>query len=186
MQSIFNVEFLSAQIQNQKPLFVNDKIKIEIVESLHWLVRQQRCTIYGFSILPSELNLIWEINPDVRRTDCQGSLFKFTGHMFKKYLEKNEPETLANYLVERKDRKYHFWNGNPLIQECWNPKFLENKLYRIHQLPCYPKWNLAKVPEEYHWSSAAFYKLNDHSFPWLTSYKLIPIHSPSSFAPHNA
>ncbi len=32
------------------------------------------------------------------------------------------------------------------------------------------KWNLARVPEEYHFSSAAYYHKNDHAFSFLTHY----------------
>ena len=175
MNSLCNIEFLSAKIHNQQPLLHNNNLKLEIIESLHWLERHDCCKIYGFSIMPTHLNLVWKIFEKIKRINCQGALFRFTGHMFKKFLEKNDPKTLNKYFVEKRDRKYHFWHGNPLVEECPNIKVLQHKLNIIHNQPCYPKWNLAKCPEEYYWSSAAFYKLNDRTYPWLTHYDEIQI-----------
>jgi hypothetical protein len=49
-------------------------------------------------------------------------------------------------------------------------KKFEQKLDYIHNNPLQEKWNLAKSPEEYKWSSASFYHTGIDPFGILTHY----------------
>jgi putative transposase len=122
-----------------------------------------------FVIMPNHIHLIWKIADGYERSDVQGAFFSFTAHAFKKTLKEN-PIELAYYKVQDADRNYQFWERNPLVKECYSKEFLLQKLDYIHNNPCQPKWNLAKLPEKYQWSSASFYELQDLKFPWLTHY----------------
>jgi putative transposase len=46
----------------------------------------------------------------------------------------------------------------------------EQKLDYIHNNPLHERWNLAKSPEEYKWSSADFYMTGKDEFGLLTHY----------------
>ena len=59
-----------------------------------------------------------------------------------------------------------------MIKECWNEAFVLQKLNYIHHNPCQSHWNLAALPQDYKWSSAAFYELNlGEPYNWLTHYR---------------
>jgi putative transposase len=48
---------------------------------------------------------------------------------------------------------------------------LEQKLNYIHNNPLNARWNLAKRPEDYYWSSARFYEMGRDDFGFLTHYE---------------
>lgn len=120
--------------------------------------------------MPNHIHLLWKIRDGFLREKVQGAFFSFTAHAFKKYLVKNNIEELSNYLVNDADRTYQFWEREPMVKECWTKKFFRQKLNYIHFNPCQSHWNLATLPENYKWSSAAFYEKNDNSFYWLTHF----------------
>ena len=45
-----------------------------------------------------------------------------------------------------------------IVKECFTKSFFRQKLNYIHFNPSQPHWNLAALPEDYKWSSAAFYE----------------------------
>jgi len=55
-------------------------------------------------------------------------------------------------------------------KECRTDKFIEQKLYYIHNNPCKGKWNLATSPVEYLHSSAGFYATGEHGVYKVTNY----------------
>jgi len=168
MEAEFNVEFITATIINWRRLLQDDNCKQIVIASLQWLVQEERCSIFGFVIMPNHIHLLWRINSGSSRTEAQSAFFSFTGHQFKKYLQATKPRLLTEYRVEDADRKFMFWERGHMIKECWSRNFIIQKLAYIHSNPCQPHWQLCGVPEEYLWSSAAFYKLGDNRHPWLT------------------
>ncbi|MDB5264289.1 MAG: hypothetical protein JWQ14_3572, partial [Adhaeribacter sp.] len=48
---------------------------------------------------------------------------------------------------------------------------LEQKLHYLHQNPLQERWQLATSPENYPWSSAAFYETEVDVFNFLTHYR---------------
>jgi putative transposase len=169
MTNTYHPEFLTATILNWKHLLIHDTYKKIITDSLEWLVRNNRCKVNGFVIMPNHIHLLWKISDNFEREQVQGALFSFSAHEFKKKLKDN-PLLLDEYRVNDTDRTYQFWERNPLAKECFSEKFFLQKLDYIHLNPCQPHWNLADIPENYHWSSAAFYELQRIDFPWITHY----------------
>ena len=145
-------------------------MKFIVVSSLQWLAENKRCNINAFVIMPNHIHIMWQIADGVARKNVQGAFFSFTGHAFKKELERN-PLVLEQYKVDDADRTYQFWERNPLVKECFTENFFLQKLDYLHHNPCQPKWNLTDVPENYYWSSASFYELQDDRFSWSTHYR---------------
>lgn len=59
-------------------------------------------------------------------------------------------------LLDAKDRKYQFWERNPLSVELRNHPVFRQKLDYINWNPV--KAEMCKLPEEYKYSSALFYE----------------------------
>ncbi len=55
-------------------------------------------------------------------------------------------------------------------KECRTDKFIEQKLYCIHNNPCRGKWNLAASPVDYLHSSARFYTTGEQGIYEVTNY----------------
>jgi putative transposase len=170
MSETYHPEFLTATILNWQNLLASDAMKEIVVNSMKWLVENEKCKINAFVIMPNHIHLIWKIADCFERQEVQGALFSFTSHAFKKILLKNEDKRLNDYYVEDIDRDFQFWERNPMVKECFHEKFYLQKLDYIHHNPCQPKWLLCDKPESYQWSSASFYENNDTHYSWLTHY----------------
>ena len=67
---------------------------------------------------------------------------------------KNHAEDLKDFMVNAKDRKYQFWERNPLSVEIWSEKVLLQKLKYMHENPV--RAGLCKYSDDYIYSSALF------------------------------
>jgi putative transposase len=131
--------------------------------------------VYGFVIMrnaaqPNHIHIIWKINEKHKLEDVQRDFLKYTAQMIKFDLTENHPQVLPYFEVNLKDRKYHFWERNPLSVDLYSREVVYQKLSYIHANPLQEKWKLAKIPEEYWFSSARFYELGVDDFGFLTLY----------------
>ncbi len=92
MPTAFHVEFLTATILRWQRLLDEDSYKRIIIDSLEWLIKQGRCKVFGFVIMPNHIHLLWRINEPFSRTEVQSAFFSFTGHQFEKHLRANDLE----------------------------------------------------------------------------------------------
>ncbi|MGN6532883.1 MAG: transposase [Ginsengibacter sp.] len=149
MTPTYYIEFLTATIFGWNHLLKGDEYKKIIVDSFAWLVKEKRCTINAFVIMPNHIHLIWKISDGIERKNVQGALFSFTAHEFKKLLKKNNTGLLDEHFVNKLDRQYQFWQREPMVKECWTKKFFQQKFNYTHFNPCQSHWNLAEKPEDY-------------------------------------
>lgn len=154
----YHTEFITGTIYGWDHLLVGDDCKQIITGSLDWLTKNKKCTINAFVVMPNHFHMLWQISDGFERKDVQGALFSFTAHKFEEYLKQKNPLQLEKHFVGTSDRSFQFWEREPMVKECWTKKFFRQKLNYIHFNPCQPHWNLARVPEEYKWSSANFYE----------------------------
>jgi putative transposase len=68
------------------------------------------------------------------------------------------------------DRIVHIWEHRAKWIALENIPILEQKNEYIHQNPLQEKWKLAKVPEDYFWSSASYYVLDSHQHSFVSHY----------------
>ncbi|HWI89749.1 MAG TPA: hypothetical protein VNT20_00685, partial [Flavisolibacter sp.] len=57
------------------------------------------------------------------------------------------------------------WERNPLRVDLWSREVLWQKLQYMHQNPV--RAGVCQWPQEYYWSSAAFYQTGIDNFGWL-------------------
>ncbi len=136
---------------------------------MRFLVKDKRVKIFAFVIMENHIHLIWQILPDNNPEAVQRDFLKYTAQIIKKDLERNHPEVLAQFKVDAKDRKYQFWERNPLSVELRNHSVFIQKLEYIHWNPV--KAEICKYPEEYKYSSAMFYETGIDYWDFLSHYK---------------
>jgi putative transposase len=163
-------QFFTATILEWKRLLKPDKYKEIIIESMRFLVRENRIKVYGFVIMPNHIHLIWRILSPYKRENVQRDFLKYTAQKIKADLQKNHPLVLAQFYVGTSDRKYQFWERNPLSVALYSLPILLQKLSYIHRNPIHEKWNLASQPEDYFYSSAAYYHNEQNDFDFLSPY----------------
>jgi len=131
----YHTEFLTATIFNCNHLLKDDTYKQVVVDSFQWLVKEKKCIINAFVIMPNHFHLIWKISDGLQRKNVQGALFSFTAHEFKKELKKRNTELLENHFVNKTDRDFQFREREPMIKECWTKNFFRQKLNYTHFNP---------------------------------------------------
>jgi len=162
-------QFYTATILNWNKLLTPDKYKLIIIESLQFLVKQERVVVFGYVIMNNHIHLIWKPTSLFSLKHTQLSFMKFTAQRIKRDLETNHKEFLKHFFVDLKDRAYQFWKRNPLCVDLYTNTVLEEKLHYIHQNPV--KAQLCKNPEDYRFSSARFYKELGDEFDILTDFR---------------
>ncbi|MBC8035054.1 MAG: transposase [Chitinophagaceae bacterium] len=165
------IQFFTATILEWKHLFKPDKYKDLLIQSLTFLVQENRAKIYGFVIMPNHIHLLWRIGEAFTREAVQRDFLRYTAQHIKFDLQRQHPKVLERFCVQAGDRKYQFWERNALSVDLLGCRMIEQKLHYIHQNPLQEKWNLAGQPEDYLYSSASYYYQEQDRFGFLTHYK---------------
>lgn len=152
------IQFFTATVLEWKHLLREDSYKAIIVSSLQFLAEEKRVDSYGFVIMPNHIHLLWKINEGFKRPDVQKDFLKYTAQQIKKELEAKHTACLDQFLVNAKDRKYQYWERNPLSIAIYSREVLEQKLDYIHLNPVQEKWNLGVSALDYRFSSIRFMK----------------------------
>lgn len=152
-----------------KKLLQQDKYKGIIIDSLRFLVDDSRIILYAFVIMINHLHLIWQMRASRNPEDVQRDFLKFTAQKIKADLRKNDPAFLELFKVNGKDRKYQFWERNPLSIFLWTDKVFLQKLNYIHMNPV--RAGIVSYPEEYKYSSARFYETGEDNWGFLTHHR---------------
>ncbi|WP_304141071.1 transposase [Mesoflavibacter zeaxanthinifaciens] len=162
-------QFYTASIIKGKFLLNSDKHKLILIESLQYLVKENRVIIYGYVIMDNHIHIVWKPTKLYSLKHTQLSFMKFTAQRLKRELQNNNSIYLNDFNVEAKDRKYQFWKRNPLCVDLLNEKIIEQKLNYIHQNPV--KAQICNNPEGYRFSSARFYSELEDEFNILTDFR---------------
>jgi hypothetical protein len=88
--------------------------------------------------------------------------------MIIKYLRNNHKKVLEKFRVKASDRKYEIWERNALSVSLWTQVIFKQKLDYIHANPVVA--GLCHFPEEYKYSSAAFYQKGTGEWNIITHY----------------
>jgi len=162
--------FFTATVMRWKRLLQPDKYKKIIVDSLQFLVEQNKINLYGFVIMPNHIHILWSMKSPYMLQDVKRDFLKYTSQTIKYDLQKYHPKVLAFFKSNRKDREYQFWQDRSFNTPIYNRKVLEQKLDYIHNNPISKKWNLVDRPEKYKYSSAKYYIEGDTEFNFITHY----------------
>jgi putative transposase len=164
---IGEIYFWTATINNWQQLLQRDEYKQVIVESLEHLSSNGKIDVFAFVIMPNHIHLIWRVNELNGKETAQGSFLKFTAHEFKKMLIKEDVDRLEDYAVKAQNKKYEFWQRDPLAIPLYTRKVAYQKLDYIHYNPMAGKWKLVKDPCDYKHSTARFYEIGVKDFAFI-------------------
>ncbi|HMK04475.1 MAG TPA: hypothetical protein VK489_09795 [Ferruginibacter sp.] len=164
------VYFWTITIKEWIHLLEPEEYKMIIIESLNWLCRKELVRIYGYVIMPNHIHLLWEQLKMNGKEFPKNSFEKFTAHKFVKKMVVECPDKLQKFKVAACDRKYNFWQRDPLAIKAYNRTIAAQKIDYMHFNPLQEHWELCKAPEEYRFSSASFYENNIDEFGILTHY----------------
>ena len=76
---------------------------------------------------------------------------------------------MEKFYVGAKDRKYQFWERNPLSIDLWTKEVFMQKMEYIHYNAV--EAGICNLPEEYKYSSASFYLNGDKRWGFISHYE---------------
>lgn len=162
---IGEVFFWTATINNWEKLLLEDVYKDVIIDSLDYLSNAGKIDVYALVIMPNHIHLIWKVKELNGKETPQGSFLKYTAHEFKKMLYKEGH--LSTYKVAAANKGYEFWQRDSLAVHLYSRKVALQKLEYIHRNPLAERWQLARHPCDYKYSSAKYYEWNEKNFTFL-------------------
>jgi len=167
--SKYHPDFVTVTCLNWAPVLAGREHKEIVMNSLRFLVKEERVRVSAFVLMDTHFHLIWQVMGEHTREDVQRDFLKFTSQQILKNLRNQNSPLLNDLLVEAKDRKYQVWERNSLSVELYSEKVLAQKLDYIHLNPV--QAGLCSQPEEYEYSSAWFYEKNELNFDFLNHYE---------------
>lgn len=162
-------QFFTATILEWKHLLKEDKYKEIILDSLRFLVKEQRVVINSFVIMSNHIHLLWQSINGCTPQQNQQSFLKYTAQQIKFDLQKNNMALLEEFRVNAKDRTYQFWERNSLSVDLYTEHVYQQKENYIHYNPV--EAGLCKLPEDYYYSSARYYETLVDDFSFLTHWR---------------
>jgi putative transposase len=162
-------QFFTATNLEWKKLLEPDRYKDIVVNSLRFLVKDNRVRLYGFVIMWNHLHLIWQMQAMIDSKAVQRDFLKYTAQQIRNDLKINHPLVLDRFRVDASDREYQFWERNPLSIELRSGKVFYQKLDYLHNNPV--RAGICSFPEEYKYSSARFYKTDIDNWGFLSHCK---------------
>jgi REP element-mobilizing transposase RayT len=118
--------------------------------------------------MSNHIHLIWQILADHNRSNVQRDFLKYTSQRILARLEAVKSPLLEELRVNAKGRKYQVWERNALSVLLYTDRFFFQKLDYIHKNPV--EAGLCRYPEDYYYSSAAFYYKNIENFDFLSHF----------------
>jgi len=161
--------FITATILEWKHLLANDAYKEILLNEWRHRVKRDHLKVYAFVIMPNHYHAIINTPSPNIPSDIQRDTHKWVSRQIILDIKANDPNDLAAYQVNAKDRKYQIWERNSLPVPLYTRDVIMQKLNYIHHNPLQEHWRLADTPEAYHYSSAKFYIENDTTWDFLTS-----------------
>ncbi len=161
-------QYFTATIYEWKYLLSKNEHKDIIIESLQFLVAQQRIRLFGFVIMSNHIHLIWQPLFGFTPSTIQASFMKHTSKQLKNRLFENDKKALEAHRVNKHDRTYQIWKREPLSVELRSAAVFAQKLEYIHYNPVTA--GISVYPEDYYYSSAGFYNNGIDAFKMLSHY----------------
>jgi putative transposase len=169
LSSNFYPDFFTATILEWKKLLRPDKFKDIIINSLQFLVREKRVTVYAFVIMDNHIHIIWQAMGNHIPSDIQLSFMRYTAQMMLKELRNKYPQVLEKFAVKASDRTHQVWERRPLSTSLWNQQVFKQKLDYIHNNPV--DAGMCEYPYDYRYSSACFYFGKQNEWHFLSHYQ---------------
>lgn len=162
-------DFITITCLEWKYVLADNRFKEIVIRSMKFLVAQNRVAIYAFCIMDNHLHMIWQMKGDHLRVNVQRDFLKYTSQQILKILIREQSPILETLIVNALDRKYQIWERNSLSVPLYSDNFFDQKFAYIHRNPVAA--DMCRFPEDYPYSSAAFYFHKDRTFDFLTHYK---------------
>lgn len=160
-----NLYFVTTSAVGRRHIFKGDVLKRLIVDSLDCMRLRKRLLLYTFVVMPNHLHIIIQCTGENPLASAIRDLKKHVADRIIRHYRALGNQSVLDFLasaVTRPDKqRYKVWEDGYNAKDIFSPDFLRQKMTYVHNNPCQPHWALAECPEDYPWSSARLYLLEE-------------------------
>ena len=162
-----NSYFITTPVYKFIKLFKEKKYVNILLENIEFYRTKYRFKLIAYVIMPEHFHwLIYPAQDDVERvSDIMADFKKFTSRKLRKLMEEDKKigrlKLFKPENFKKKNWKYKIWQDGYDDLGVYSPKVLKTKIDYIHNNPV--RKGLVERPEDYLYSSARNYILDDHS-----------------------
>jgi REP element-mobilizing transposase RayT len=157
--------FVTTTAVQRAHIFRRSVIKRILADGLYHLHVVDRTELYAFVIMPNHIHLIVRSREDNPLKDVVRDFKANMARLIVRQYEAERNQKAIDFLaaaVTRPDRqKYKVWEDGYNAKDVFSVDFLRQKMEYIHNNPLQPHWQLVEHAEDYIWSSARFYLLEE-------------------------
>ncbi len=106
------------------------------------MVTKKWMEVNAFVIMNNHIHLIWQIQEGYERDAVQRNFLRYVSQTIQRDLQKNHPKVLGRFYVGAKDRKYQFWERNPLCIDLWT-----KEVFILQRSPLGKRWNISTITQ---------------------------------------
>lgn len=150
------MELFTASCIHNRLLLRKDEHKEIVMNSLAFMVREERIWLYGYVIMEDEFHLLWKKQPEWEHKNIRQMLLKFTAQQIKRRLWAEDRKELELYRSNLHDRQFQFWEKTSFSAVIPDVDAAEEKIGQLHEVPV--SAGLCSNVTDYAFSSAAFYQ----------------------------
>lgn len=157
--------FVTTTAVQHARIFQRDVIKRILIDGLYYSSVVEHLKLYAFVIMPNHLHFVGQCEPDKPLADTMRDYKANMARLIVKQYQAEHNHEVLDFLAQAVTRpekqQFKVWEDGYNAKDVFSPEFLRQKIEYIHTNPLQPHWQLAERPEEYIWSSARFYLLNE-------------------------
>ena len=157
--------FVTITIKHNLHILKNDVLKRIIVDSLNTGRILGQYQLFAFVIMPNHIHIIIKCPENYPPPDAIRELKKATALLILRQMKaENNQKALSRLCItnpKSDSHKYAVWKPEYQAQNVFSPSYLRQKLDYIHYNPTREQWKLVEKPEDYIWSSARFYMMDE-------------------------
>lgn len=151
------IYFVSFAVKDWIDVFICDKYKDIIIESLAYCQNHKGLEIFAWCIMTNHLHLIIRSKEGFLLHNILRDFKRHTSVKIVEAIKENQQEVRRNLFLENFETKNGlcFWGTDNHPIELWSNEVINQKLHYLHQNPV--EEDLAFCPDQYVYSSAVDY-----------------------------
>ncbi len=143
-----------------------------LASSLKFVATKYQADYLGYVLMPNHIHLIIFFRDRNELSNLMRDFKKYSSIQVRRMLEKeNNIDLLDKLHFEKREQKFRVWTSRFDDKIITSREDLERILDYIHNNPLQEKWGLVNNPEDYLYSSAAFYYKEKESILPVVHYR---------------
>jgi REP element-mobilizing transposase RayT len=157
--------FVTTTAVQHTKTFQRDIIKRILLDGLYYTAVVEHVKVYAFVIMPNHLHFVGQCPSDKplgdMMRDYKANMARLIVRQYQAEQNYEVLEFLAQAVKRPGKQDFKVWDDGYNAKDVFSPEFLRQKIEYIHSNPLQPHWQMVERPEDYIWSSARFYLLNE-------------------------